>query len=371
MVLFRAAIRSAPLLPFVLASTAHAQVRVYELPGEKPGLQLGAAVASAGDLDLDGVPDYLVGGTSAVNRSYGQVLMISGRRGTVLHTLASNMADDGFGATVVGVSDLDFDGIPDLVVGCPTALFHDPLHLGAVRAYSGRTGSLLWLVRAPAGFGGTGFGKAIAEIGDLDGDGTPDIAVGPCTELGYMGIGTISSIRVLSGRDGSLVFAIRSMNGPPGVHSFGESIAGAGDVNGDGIPDILVGAPMYGNNYNEGMVYLRSGRDGSFLRATSGVVPHSRFGAAIAPVGDLDHDGVIDFLVGAPRDDTTGPFAGSAWLVSGRFASTLRVFRGQAGEEFGSFVSGGVDADGDGVPDLAVGAPSAGAGGTLSGAVRV
>ncbi|HEV8111359.1 MAG TPA: integrin alpha [Planctomycetota bacterium] len=371
MKIFLPSITSTLLLPFVLASIAHAQVRVYQLSGEAPGLRLGSAVSAAGDVDLDGIPDYLVGGSPTVTGSYGQVLVISGRHGTVLHTLASNVADDGFGASVLGVGDLDLDGVPDAIVGSPTALCHDPLHLGAVRAYSGRTGSLLWLVRSPEGFGSTGFGKAIAEIGDLDGDGIPEIAVGPCTELGWMGNGTITSIRVLSGRDGSVVLAIGSMGGPPGVPSFGESIAGAGDVDGDGFPDILVGAPMAGYSHTEGTVYLRSGRDGAFMRAIPGLVPHSQFGAAIVPVGDLDHDGVLDFLVGAPRDDTMGPFAGSAWLLSGRFASTLHVFRGQAGEEFGSFVSSGVDLDGDGVPDLAVGAPTAGAGGTLSGAVRV
>jgi hypothetical protein len=247
--LYRTSITSTLLLPFALASTAHAQVRIYQLSGEAPGLRLGTAVSAAGDVDLDGVPDYLVGGSPTVTGSYGQVLVISGRHGNVLHTLASNVADDGFGASVLGVGDLDLDGVPDAIVGSPTALVHDPLHLGAVRAFSGRTGSLLWLVRSPEGFGSTGFGKAIAEIGDLDGDGIPEIAVGPCTELGWMGNGTITSIRVLSGRDGSVILAIGSMGGPPGVPSFGESIAGAGDVDGDGFPDILVGAPMAGYSH--------------------------------------------------------------------------------------------------------------------------
>src|ERR1043165_642719 len=192
MKIFLPSITSARLLPFVLASSAHAQVRVYQLSGEAPGLRLGTAVSAAGDVDLDGVPDYLVGGSPTVTGSYGQVLVISGRHGTVLHTLASNVADDGFGASVLGVGDLDLDGVPDAIVGSPTALVHDPLHLGAVRAFSGRTGSLLWLVRSPEGFGSTGFGKAIAEIGDLDGDGIPEIAAGPCPELGWMGNGTIT-----------------------------------------------------------------------------------------------------------------------------------------------------------------------------------
>jgi hypothetical protein len=359
------------LVGIALAPAASAQVRVYVLGGDRADLRLGASVASAGDVDLDGVPDFLAGSDPSLPDVLGRVDLVSGRTGHVLRTLASRVPGDGFGAAVVSAGDLDSDGVPDVVVGCPREVCHDATHLGAVRAYSGRDGSLLWLVRCPATFAATGFGNAIADLGDVDGDGIDDLVVGPCTDATGGGH-QVASVRVLSGRDGSLIRFIRCADSVGGnLPSFGSSVAGPGDVDGDGVPDVLVGAPYaFFQVSNSGSVFLWSGRSGAFLRRIDGTVADARFGT-VGRAGDVDQDGIPDFLIGAPRDSTGGVYAGSVSVFSGRDASLLRVLRGNTGEEFGTFLAGGVDVNGDGIPDLAVGAPFASVDGHPGGAVRV
>jgi hypothetical protein len=248
---------------------------------------------------------------------------------------------------------------------------HDAIHLGAVRAYSGRDGSLLWIARCPPNFAATGFGQAIADLGDVDGDGVHDLVVGPCTDATGGGH-QVASVRVLSGRDGALIRFIRCSDSVGGnLPSFGASVAGPGDVDGDGVPDVLVGAPHANLQGNDtGSVFLWSGRSGALLRRIDGTVADARFGV-VGRAGDVDQDGIPDLLIGAPRDSTSGVYAGSVSVFSGRDASLLRVLRGNAGEEFGTFLAGGVDVNGDGVPDFAAGAPFASVAGHPGGAVRV
>jgi hypothetical protein len=359
------------LAGIALAPAATAQVRVFVLGGDGPHLQLGAAVASAGDLDLDGVPDFLVGSDSSDTVLGGRVELVSGRTGQVLRTLVSAVPRDAFGAAVLGTGDLDSDGVSDLVVGSPREVCHDAIHLGAVRAYSGRDGSLLWLARCPATFEGTGFGAALADLGDVDGDGVDDVVVGPCTDATGGGP-QVASVRVLSGRDGSVVRVIRCASSLGGnIPSFGASVAGPGDVDGDGVPDVLVGAPFASFQVHEGgSVFLWSGRSGAFLRRIDGTVPGARFGT-VSKLGDVDQDGIPDFLIGASRESISGPYAGAVRVLSGRDSSLLLLVRGYVGEELGTFLSGGVDVNGDGIPDFAAGAPWASVAGRPGGAVRV
>ncbi len=226
----------------VCGSTAWSQIRLYELAGEVPDVRLGATVAAAGDIDLDGVPDFVVGSSPWLSSHYGVVQVVSGRTGAVLRTLSSSEHDDGFGRAVRVLGDFDGDGVPDVVVGAPTAVAHAGFSSnGLVKAFSGRTGALLWAARPPQVAGTDGFGVELAGVGDIDGDGIQDVGVGTCTER-LQDPYVTASVRVLSGRDGAVVRILESCTCAGGAGGFGMSIAGIGDLDGDGVPEILVGS---------------------------------------------------------------------------------------------------------------------------------
>lgn len=144
------------------------------------------------------------------------------------------------------------------------------------------------------------------------------------------------------------------------------------DVNGDGHADLILGLPTAAgtNGPWSGRVVVRSGRHGGILFEATGLATGDRFGSAVSDAGDTDGDGLRDVAVGAPFDDRAGADAGSVTILSGRDGSVLRTLLGALpGLNFGSAVDGGLDASGDGRPDIVVGAPLANFNGTQSGSV--
>jgi len=151
---------------------------------------------------------------------------------------------------------------------------------------------------------GSWLGTAAAFLGDVDGDGTSELAVG-ATENFAPGVGAVF---VYSGADGTLLYEIREEPGAPScAHRFGESLAAIGDVNGDGLGDLAVGFPCdAAGGSRAGAVRVFSAADGTFLAEYVGPGPNSGLGTTLAGGLDADADGVPDFATGAPEEQTVG-----------------------------------------------------------------
>jgi len=209
---------------------------------------------------------------------------------------------------------------------------------------------------------GDQFGWLMENLGDVDADGVADFAVtAPTNDQGGNNAG---KVYVYSGASGSL---IRSFTGTAG-EQFGTSVDLAGDIDGDGIGDLIVGAPASAS----GRAVIFSGATGAQIRSISGPTPNEQFGFSVARAGDVNNDLVNDVIVGAPAAAGTGAGAGRAYVYSGLDGSLLHTFNpAVAGAAFGSAVGGPGDLNADGFDDLLVGAPNTAGGGrvyVLSGA---
>jgi hypothetical protein len=316
---------------------------------------------------------------------------------------------DQFGASVTNLGDLEVDGVTDLVVGAP---FDDDggTDRGAVWVLfmnsDGRVDIFQKISDQQGGFNsvldnGDQFGSAVGALGDLNLDGFRDLVVGapgdddagPDTGAVWLlflnADGTVRLYQKISNQEGG--FGDNLNDGD----RFGTAVADIGDLNNDGIDDLAVGAPYDDDGgANRGAVWvLFMNNDGTVsthqkISFTAGgfggnLENDYRFGSAVTAVGDIDGNGVIDLAVGTPGDDDGGTDRGAVWLLlmradgtvvdqqklsqnSGDFDGTLAD-----GDAFGSAVAGIGDIDGDGHPDLAVGADGNDDGGNNRGAVWI
>lgn len=368
--------------------------------------QIGRAIASLGDLNGDGIVDLAVAGHAdddggldqgAVHvlflRPDGLVLnqsKLSALRGGFAGQLDPG---DQFGRSLAYLGDIDGDGIGELAVG---ANYDDD---------GGMDRGALWLLSLDAtGFvtrtrkissleGGLvgplrnhdEFGRSVARIGDLDGDGRPELAVGaPTDSTGGTRRGAVwilfldadgrvrREVKLASGRNG--LGPLRNLDW------FGFSVAPLGDFDGDGVPDLVVGAALDDDGaVNAGAVYLLLLRaDGTVKQrhkistlsgGFTGVLESpDQFGTSVAAVGDLDGNGVVDLAVGAVKDGDGGPERGAVWMLylesDGRVRFHRKISATSGGfaprldnwDWLGSALAPLADLDGDGVPDLAIGA---------------
>ena len=189
-------------------------------------------------------------------------------------------------------------------------------------------------------------GVGSAGAGDVNGDGFDDLIVGTTGVSDGFASG---SARVFSGIDGS---ALYTFVGDSTSGAFGASVNGAGDVNGDGFDDLIVG-DVSGN----GSVWVYSGVNGSVLYNFDGDLTHHAFGGSVSGAGDVNGDGFDDLIVGDQNSSSNGILSGNARVYSGANGSLLYNFDGDSVlEEFGRSVSGAGDVNGDGFDDLIVGA---------------
>ncbi len=300
-----------------------------EFEGSDDDLHFGEALAGAGDFDADGFDDLIVGGRRDLPYSpLGVVRVLSVRLNRVLFEKRSSLSDDGFGTSVAGVGDVNGDGFDDIGYGLP-GVNNDA---GRIDVVSGATGVKLFELAAVQAR--ERIGKTVVGVGDVDLDGIPDIATsnsifGPqqTDSLGRATVYSSGTRRQIWGR-----------NGERSGDLFGLDIAAAGDVNGDGRADLVVGAPGWGRARGEslGAAYVLTGLDGSTLVHVQGPHHLSQFGSAVSGNCDVNGDRVPDVLVGAGLASMPNgaPLGGVVFLFSGADGMRLRTFLGD--ERFAS-----------------------------------
>ncbi len=338
---------------------------LYVFTGEAAGDELGRSVASAGDVNNDGFDDLIVGapGNDAGGTRAGRAYVFSGQSGDTLYVFTGEAAGDAFGGTVSGAGDVNNDGFDDLIVG---AFFNDAGGTRAGRAYvfSGQTGDTLYVFTGEAT--DDQFGTSVASAGDVNNDGFADLIVG----ARFNDAGAINAGRtyVFSGLTGETMYIF---SGVAPAETLGESVSGAGDVNGDGYDDLIVGGPGAGSLLT-GRAYIYSGQDGALLYTFTGEAVFDNFGGSVSGAGDVNGDGFDDIMVGAVSNSAGGLSAGRAYIYSGQDGALLYTFTGEADfDYFGRSVSGAGDVNGDGFDDVIVGAWDNDIGGVLAGRAYV
>lgn len=323
--------------------------------GAKPNDQLGNALAPIGDLDGDGSPDVIAGASSFTKTGFGfyhgAVYALSGVGLAPIWERQGPVADFFLGAAVGALGDVNEDGVPDVVVGAPLA-DTGGTDTGYVEVLSGSDGALLYAIAGTTP--NLRFGNRVAGISDLNMDGTPDIIVG-IGQGGYVGTNR-GALYALSGTDGSVLWRRDgeadgvSLGSAAVVATVDLNSDGVPDIL-TAQPDSNFTAAMAGS------VYARSGTDGSVIWRTDGPAGGftQQFGSAVALIDDRDADGVPEIIVGQMGGDTGGTDAGAVFILDGRTGSILTSYVGKPGTEWGKVLSAAGDLDGDGYRDIAIG----------------
>ena len=339
---------------------ALAQAQLYRSVGPAAGEHLGSSVSGAGDLNGDGASDFLIGAAfSSIGAPVaGQVQAFSGRTGALLHAFAGTIAGEYVGWSCSAAGDFNHDSVADLAIGA-----FGVAPSGEVRVYSGLTGALL---HTRVGGPSEAIGRALAGA-DLNGDGFGDVIIGASSLNG--------NVRVITGSPAYLMGVLYNWSGVAASDMFGRAVAITGDMDGDGKPDVVVGAP--GNDTNgsgSGMVRAFSGRTGTtpLIWSWYGDFAADSLGESVAGAGDVDGDGAADVIAGAPYYAVGGAFRGYARIYSGRTGAIIRTLYGAPDwYYFGTGVASLGDLDGDGKAEGAVSCTSADSAPHTYGAVRV
>ncbi|MCI0330290.1 MAG: FG-GAP-like repeat-containing protein [candidate division Zixibacteria bacterium] len=320
----------------------------------------GSSIAGVGDVNGDGKADFVVGNPLANPDGFskvGAIYVYSGADGDLLYQVDGVSPEGGFGYSVAQTGDLDGDSKSDLIVGAPYTSPNAKFQAGSVFILSGSNGSTMLQKDGAAQL--DYFGTSVAGAGDVNNDGKTDFMVGATgTDVG--GHPNAGSVFVYSGTDGSPLFR---KDGSSMSEFFGTSVAGTGDVDGDGYADFVIGTPYAedpdsAQSFNSGAAFVYSGRDGSLLFNFQSDKEDDNLGYSVSGAGDVNGDGRSDFVVGVPHINNIGPSdVGRAIIYSGGDGSALWILHGDAvGDYFGTSVAGTGDVDGDGKGDVAVGA---------------
>ncbi len=345
----------------------------WSAEGNQGYAEFASAVSTAGDVNNDGYDDVIVGapyysgGSADEGRIYLYYGSEDGLETTAACTKEPNVAETRFGASIAPAGDVNGDGYADFIVGA-SYFTNGQLHEGRIYVYYGSATIPGTPWTAELNEEAAQFGRCVAGAGDVNGDSYDDVIAGAPTFNNY---GHIGRAYVYHGSETGIAGS-PWIAGMPDWDGFGAKVAGAGDVNGDGYADVAISAPVTseGFDYN-GKVYLyygsETGLGSSPAWALAGDQESCHFGEGLATAGDVNGDGYADLIIGAELYDDPEIDEGKAFLFLGRWfgLSTTPYWTedgGQAGASFGVSVGTAGDVNGDGFSDLIVGADSLDAG---------
>ncbi len=315
---------------------------LFRATGPGGGAWLGHDATGAGDVNGDGVPDVIAGAPDLANGGTGRVIIYSGASagaGVALHTFFGAAAGDQFGLVVTGDGDFNGDDVSDVAVGAPGSDAAG-VDSGRVYIYSGADFSLICTLD---GFGaGHNFGGGVSFVGDLDGDGRDEITIG-ANNAPPGAIGQAYVFRF----DGASCVLMHTLNPEPPAIDFGQWFINAGDVDGDGVNDI------YLSDFQLNKAYVFSGATGLRIRLLTGM-GIGQFGIGRI-VDDVNGDNHADLILAAWIQGTGGVQAGKAFVYSGADSTVLETFTHNvpfAG--FGFDANGMGDVNGDGKDDYLI-----------------
>ena len=420
-----------PATPAILNLVGLTPTTGFRIDGANAGDYSGGSVSSAGDINGDGIDDIIIGayGADPNGSRSGSTYIVYGKvNGFNANIDLGNLdASDGFridgenandysGYSVSSAGDVNGDGYDDIIIGAYVA---DPNGLNSGSSYivfgkEGDFNATINLSDIATGNGRDGFrldganagdwsGGSVSSAGDINGDGYDDIIIG-AYGADPNGLNSGSSYIVFGKESGfNRAIELSELDGRDGFRLDGESIvdisgfsvSSAGDINGDGYDDIIIGAYQADpNGYFSGSSYIVFGKASGFNRAIElseldgrdgfrldGESTYDYSGYSVSSAGDINGDGYDDIIIGAYGADPNGYSSGSSYIVFGKesgFSRTIELseldgrdgFRldgANAGDRSGRSVSSAGDFNGDGYDDLIIGAYRADSNGSKSG----
>ncbi|MCB9698669.1 MAG: FG-GAP repeat protein, partial [Alphaproteobacteria bacterium] len=355
-------------------------VPAWTAESNQAGARFGASVASAGDVNGDGYDDVVIGApaySGTLARQGLATLYLGGAAGlspTATWSTEGQWASSSLGTSVASAGDVNSDGYDDVIVGAPGVEGSTPtgviiLGTGQVRLFLGSASGLSAAPDWQDDEFFSLFGTTVACAGDVNGDGFDDVAVSDVSFSGF--------IEVFHGGPSGLttVSWVYGLNPDQSEAHFGSALASAGDVNGDGYDDLIVGGE--GTRHDKGRVQLFLGSPTGFGQsedwAQEATQNAARYGSSVAPAGDVNGDGFDDVLIGARTFDRGQVDEGAVLLYLGSPGGLAQVaVWGAEGDQRDAFLGTATaagDVDGDGQVDVLVGAPGFDVGGVDHGGV--
>ena len=341
------------------------------LAGSQANALYGISVSTAGDVDGDGYSDIIAGSSDFDNGQNNEGIAFvyrgsaSGIIATAYWTYESNQANSRFGASVSSAGDVNGDGYSDIVAGSPDYF----LSVGRASLFYGSVSGISitpnWTYET-ANLGEQ-LGSSVSTAGDVNGDGYADVIIG-CPNF-TNGENNEGRALLFQGSSTGLSGTPNWINESNQVlANFGNSVFTAGDINGDGFSDVIIGAKLYDNGENnEGRTYVFNGSSSGLSSASNWTAVSgqtgSNYGFSVASAGDVNSDGYSDVIIGAPSFDNGETDEGKFFAYYGSSSGLpaipdySAIEGNQTGAQLGFSVATAGDVNGDGYSDVLIGVP--------------